>query len=418
MTRHPLAVLRADIGLSQSAYARLVSDTRAEHGNGRMAARREKVARWESGKVTPDLATQQAMADIHRVPAATVLRLGWPRWLHVPARKGLAGTRQSLQGTAIGGSQLAALVHRLLEQAGRALPPVLPTGLAARIDRRVAAAEALRLDVNPGALLPAVEGDLSLLKATLSRLDPSTAEHAGTANVFARAADLCGRLAAATGDHATAETYLRVAARVTASVGSPNSLAIQLSNLAACHLRIGSPHDTRFLLQAARELGTGPSSRAEAVIGLREARAHALLGNRPAALRALEKAATAVPASSTGIQPVPAAVREVDEDWLGVSAALTWHLLGEPREARRGFAPIVERGIPTSPFRAPIWLLQPLVQVHLQAGNLQTAVHQVCRGRAVFGPLSEQLATQLRSEFWSYRYEPSVRALLAVLRDR
>ncbi|MFF2041758.1 hypothetical protein ACFVVX_15090 [Kitasatospora sp. NPDC058170] len=418
MTRHPLALLRADIGISQLAYARLVSNTRAAHGNGRMAARREKVARWESGRVTPDLATQQAMAEIHRVSVATVQRLGWPRWLHVPARKELAGTRPIPQGTVLDSSQLAALVHRLLDDAGRARPGVPPTGLAARIDRRATAAEALRLDVNPRALLLAVEGDCSLLRTALAGLDPSTAEHAGTALVYGRTADLCGRLAAATGDHARAETYLWIAARVTASVGCLDALALQLANLATCHLRIGSPHDTRFLLRASRALATGPSSRIEAVIESREARAHALLGNRPAALRALERAAAALSGRPMDIRPIPATVREVDEDWLGVSEALTWHLLGDPRQAAHGFAPIVARGKPMSPFRVPIWLLRPLVGVHLQVGDLETAVRQVRRGRTLFGPLPEELVAHLRKEFGAYRHEPSARALLAVLRDR
>ncbi|WP_158708768.1 hypothetical protein [Streptomyces sp. NRRL S-920] len=81
--RHPLALLRGRDELSHAAYAKLIADTHAELGFGTMAARREKVARWESGKITPELSAQYAMAHVHGVPRTDVVRLGWPEWLYV-----------------------------------------------------------------------------------------------------------------------------------------------------------------------------------------------------------------------------------------------------------------------------------------------------------------------------------------------
>ncbi|WP_158942670.1 hypothetical protein [Streptomyces sp. ERV7] len=80
---HPLSSLRRKEGLSHAAYAQLVARKHAELGFGTMAARREKIARWESGKVTPELTAQFTIARLYGVPRAEVLRLGWPHWLPV-----------------------------------------------------------------------------------------------------------------------------------------------------------------------------------------------------------------------------------------------------------------------------------------------------------------------------------------------
>ncbi|PKV83013.1 hypothetical protein BX283_0502 [Streptomyces sp. TLI_146] len=80
--RHPLALLREQKGMTHGAYAMLVAQTHAELGFGTMAARREKVARWESGRITPETSAQLAMAHLHGVPRTEVERLGWPDWLY------------------------------------------------------------------------------------------------------------------------------------------------------------------------------------------------------------------------------------------------------------------------------------------------------------------------------------------------
>ncbi|MGW1289035.1 hypothetical protein ACWD4N_36570, partial [Streptomyces sp. NPDC002586] len=66
--RHPLALLREQTGLSHGAYAQLIARTHADLGFGTMAARREKIARWESGKVTPETSAQLAIAHVHQIP--------------------------------------------------------------------------------------------------------------------------------------------------------------------------------------------------------------------------------------------------------------------------------------------------------------------------------------------------------------
>lgn len=93
MAAHPLAFLRASTGVSHPSYARLVAETHAKLGYGHMAARREKIWRWESGRTVPELTAQLAIAHLHQVPEADVRRLGWPHWLHLAAGDAVLLTR-------------------------------------------------------------------------------------------------------------------------------------------------------------------------------------------------------------------------------------------------------------------------------------------------------------------------------------
>src|SRR5262245_41707753 len=81
--RHPLAALRSRAGYTHGEYARLIAETHAELGFGHMAARREKVSRWEAGRAVPERTAQLAIAHIHAVPKEDVDRLVWPDWLHL-----------------------------------------------------------------------------------------------------------------------------------------------------------------------------------------------------------------------------------------------------------------------------------------------------------------------------------------------
>lgn len=81
--RHPLAALRAGMGVSAAKYLQLLAAEHRSLGYGEMAVRREKVARWESGVAAPTRAVQHAMAHLHGVPVDIAEGLGWPQWLSV-----------------------------------------------------------------------------------------------------------------------------------------------------------------------------------------------------------------------------------------------------------------------------------------------------------------------------------------------
>jgi hypothetical protein len=83
---HPLAYVRRRHGWSYQDVARVI----AEHARALgvpMAARREKVWRWEHWGVVPEADSQRALARALGIPAKELQTRPWPRWL--PAHGGM-----------------------------------------------------------------------------------------------------------------------------------------------------------------------------------------------------------------------------------------------------------------------------------------------------------------------------------------
>jgi hypothetical protein len=83
---HPLAYVRRRHGWSYQDLARVI----AEHARALgvpMAARREKVWRWEHWGVVPEADSQRALARALGIPARELETRPWPRWL--PAHGGM-----------------------------------------------------------------------------------------------------------------------------------------------------------------------------------------------------------------------------------------------------------------------------------------------------------------------------------------
>lgn len=83
---HPLAYIRRRHGWSYQDLARVIADHARALGVP-MAARREKVWRWEHWGVVPEADSQRALARALGIPAREVDARPWPRWL--PAHGGM-----------------------------------------------------------------------------------------------------------------------------------------------------------------------------------------------------------------------------------------------------------------------------------------------------------------------------------------
>ncbi|HEY3479726.1 MAG TPA: helix-turn-helix transcriptional regulator, partial [Streptomyces sp.] len=83
---HPLAYVRRNHGWSYQDLARVIADHARALGVP-MAARREKVWRWEHWGVVPEADSQRALARALGIPAAELESRPWPRWL--PAHGGM-----------------------------------------------------------------------------------------------------------------------------------------------------------------------------------------------------------------------------------------------------------------------------------------------------------------------------------------
>src|SRR5690242_7248373 len=77
---HPLAYVRRRHGWSYQDLARVIADHAKALGVP-MAARREKVWRWEHWGVVPEADSQRALARALGIPARELESRPWPRWL-------------------------------------------------------------------------------------------------------------------------------------------------------------------------------------------------------------------------------------------------------------------------------------------------------------------------------------------------
>ncbi|MFD8695123.1 hypothetical protein [Kitasatospora purpeofusca] len=438
---NPLTSLRATLGLSQPEYARLVARTHDDLGLGRMAARREKVSRWESGRIVPEHSAQLAMAHIHGVPAREVARLGWPFWMHLATGDGVpldedaradlrlylprGGPRLATSGRPTGfalrGDRLAAQVHGALTRLAGPRP-VLGREAAGRaverldwIEARTAALEAQML----ASLLPS----RLLLAAALTEHRQvvhllATAGHGGGAArrlllLSARTALLCSGFSCALGELTGAEQHALTAVRAAAAAGDRGISATGMTQLARHHLLAGSAADALGLLRAARTAAPDLPTATALELHNCEASAFAQLGRATEAARALDLAAEAFTSAeadraATGTATDPEAYRR----FVAIGRASVWTFLGRPAKARPQLAVLANSltasGSSTpSPYSA-LWFLY-VVNGHLALGELDVAADAVHRVRALTGELPPVLASDLRHLLAPHRHERLLR---------
>ncbi|MFD9797126.1 helix-turn-helix domain-containing protein [Streptomyces sp. NPDC059070] len=450
MTEHPLARLRAAVGLSHAAYAQLVADTHADLGFGEIVARREKVSRWESGRTVPSPTAQIAIARIHGVPEADVLRLGWPGWLTVATAAD--GTREApwspqyavdaardaaaAHGTSARPLTLAVTGRSLLTQVKRALTGLeQPQPVAARpgrpptpesldwIETRLSALEQQEAgsSATPSTLFYAARAEHRLITGLLTGAGYDPRSGARMLYLAARTARLCACLSTCLGDYATAERYSLAALRAATAVGARHQSTICLADLAGLHAAAGAPADSLAVLGGARTAVPRPSPRLTALLDTWEALARARAGEVSSGARALDRAGRALstdrtrPALADGL-PTP----DLDEMRLRLCTGLSWLYQDRPRAALGCLAPLTGLHVtagpdapPPSPFAAGVLLYA--VDAQLSLGELDSAAHSVQFAAALAGGLPGALTDAYRQRLAAHRAEPLARGLLDLL---
>ncbi|RSS40308.1 hypothetical protein EF912_32365 [Streptomyces sp. WAC07061] len=435
MAPHPLTRLRLAAGLSHPAYARLIADTHALLGHGTMAARREKVSRWESGRVTPDLTTQLAIAHVHRIPQEFVHQLGWPHWLHLAtdgaplleepwdtggaveiARRVVATDRAPAPGhLAVTGPALRVLAARARAALTCPQPaeahrpdlapfdPRLLDGAESRLrhlevpEWAAHQAPATAPPLTPAALLSAAAAEHRFAVHLATHSATSATTGARLLALLRRTAALCAILCSSTGEEGRAEWYGLAALRAATASRESLHVAAAFSHLALRHLSAGDPADALFLLDVARSLMTEPSHHFTASLYAKRAVAQARLGDTAGSLRALDRADRA--AARAGDAPCPYG-EHVDEQKMLFGRAKVWKELGDPRRALTGFAPLtalVDTRAHMSPQTA-FRLLQP-IDAQLALNDLDAAAHGLQQAVTLTGVLPPGLVRQYRRRF-------------------
>lgn len=276
---HPLSSLRRKEGLSHAAYAQLIARKHAELGFGTMAARREKIARWESGKVTPELTAQFTIARLHGVPRAEVLRLGWPHWLHVAdepsvplcapwtaeetlrsmralTRSGRAPASDDARFTVCTGSVDQLLTH--WQESSHTPPPAPQRAGRPPADATVTALEARHRQLRelcrteaPSTSRVLADAELRMVTELLHSASYGTELGARLLTAAAHAACLTGLLAYELGDQAHSQAAYVAALRAGALARDPEPELWALVLLAAQQATQGAPANALRLLAPA-----------------------------------------------------------------------------------------------------------------------------------------------------------------------
>ncbi|MFJ4188477.1 hypothetical protein [Kitasatospora sp. NPDC089509] len=448
---NPLTRLRTGMGLSQPEYAKLIARTHGALALGQLAARRELVARWESGRAVPVHTVQLAMAHVHDVPAREVHRLGWPHWLHLVGggaapldqpytdHGAVLALRAAVHPPGSAGSPELGLSGRALaDQLGEALrglaeagrpdggspPEAPPQGREAQLRWIEARTSALEQHER-GTLLPptvlyrAAEAEHRLVVDHL--LAGSGGGPPAPRRLFplaARTALLCTWLSSAVGEETRAERHNLAALRAAVASGRRTAVATVLAQLATRHLLAGDAADARTVVRAARAADPRPEPVVAALLLTREALALARLGRPAEAARALDHAADAL-ASSDG-RHRPGFPFAVDGRHLAVTRAESHLLAGAPDRAEPHLAALLDEldgpePVPAPPLAGRMLLLA--VDTYLALGRADQAARATHCAITLTGALPPGLARQYHRRLAAHQHAPVIRGALERLAD-
>lgn len=309
---HPLAFVRAERNWT---YQDLVNVIARHVGN--MASRREKAWRWENWGVVPDEDSQYALARELGVPREQVRRLGWPTWLpsgdrlNVELPWTLEGALSSLDHTAG-----AAVLDRrafLTLSAGTAVtvanqwlslePPrvdaalrggMVDTTLVEALEQRLPTIRQMQYALGGGSVRNLADAELKLVTDLLSRSSYTQQLGERLFNVAAELGRVAGWSSFDAGFHASAERYFMAALRASHTAGDRAIGANILKCMSLQLVDAQRPDEALAVATAARDGAKQAPPRIIAMMTVREARAHAVLGEAVECERLLVKAEAAM----------------------------------------------------------------------------------------------------------------------------
>ncbi|MEV5141773.1 hypothetical protein AB0K71_18110 [Streptomyces syringium] len=444
MAERILKCLGESIGLSPTAYVKLLAETHEILGHGHLPFWRARALMSDSRWGEPDYTVQLAIAHVHEVPWPEVLRMGWPHWLRLATDdvttltapwtvEGTADTLRHTQRTtkhpdshlAVTGPALSYFTRQTLDVvAGPSPSPArdghaVSPGTVALIEARVDALEKMLLAINPVTAYRVARAELGLTTKLLT--EGGYDRHTGTRLLIAASniACLCGDIKDSLGDYVLTEWYYMASARAAASAGSPSQTSSSLADVALLHTYAGDPRDALLLVEAAKGITQHPSPRLAAVLHTREARAHARLKDSTATMRALDQAADAL-AADTADDSTPG-FSNVDQEWLSRVTGRAWLDLRRPKRALEHLTTLLdEASLSNSPTQPLIYTARSLLTVvtaQLSLGDIDAAVHSAHRATDLFDSMPVGLARQYGQRFLPHHQIPAVRNLLDRLNE-
>lgn len=448
--RHPLAALRADLGLTAAQYLDSLDRAHAFLGKGHMSLRREKVSRWESGVNVPDQAAQLAMAQLHGIPPEAVNDLGWPHFLLLAfpddrpilyspwtpagtvaavaaaAREGAMDRRGFLIST---GAALGMIATRWSRAVSDLPTPSMTSDIPSVSSRQLTASTVTRLEQRVDDLrhLDDVLGGEELRPSALAeyRLLDRLAQQAGDDvlgqqlfSTLAEAARICGWLHFDAGLHAAAQGFYVTSLRASASAHDPEVGANTLNYMAIQTYSEGNPQDAVNLIRTAQEqVVRRTTPRVRSLLHARAGRALSKTGDRTGCARAFDAARTDFAAGPHDDDPPWAySITEGEIEMLAGSSALDLH---QPRQALAHFAAARAAEYATSGhLRDGALYLTRAAQAHLDLGDLDAAcdaaTDALTQNSSTGASRPSEAIADLRSKMAPYRNVRAVNTFLGL----
>ncbi|MEY9839344.1 transcriptional regulator [Streptacidiphilus sp. EB103A] len=441
--RNPLAALRAELDLSGEEYLDRLDNSHHALGYGRMAKRREKVSRWETGVHAPDEPTRYAMAHLHGIPPAAVTELGWPGFLLLafPRDRPVldspwspAGTVAAVAAAARGGSMdrrgflissgaaLSSIASHWsnavtaaplpLAAPGRRLDPDLMTRLERRLD------DLRHLDdvLSGSDLLPSAVEEYRLLSGYASNTTCDSTISRRVFTALAEASRMCGWLHFDADQHAQAQRFYITSLRASASAGDAEVGANTLNFMAIQTYSKGNPQDAVNLVRTAQSRVAGMTTpRVRALLHARAGRALSKTGDLKGCAREFNAARDAFSRGTHDDDPPWAySITEGEIEMLAGSSALD---LGDPRRALHSFAAAQQAEYSAAGHvRDGLLYLTRTARAHLELGDVDaacaTAAEALQQNSIVNSVRPSDALTDLRDQMAPHREVRAVREFL------
>lgn len=446
LLQHPLTALRCELGLTGAEYLKRLDDAHHALGYGRMAKRREKISRWETGVHDPDEPTRYAMAHLHGIPPSAVTELGWPRFLLLAFADDRpildspwtpAGTVNAAEAVARGGpmdrrgfliSSGTALtgIVTCWSTAARAATPASPHAGGQRLTPAVMTRLEQRLDdlrhlddvLSSNELLPAATAEYQLLNQFASGSTYGSAISRRVFTALAEAARLCGFLHFDSGQHAQAQRFYITSLRASATAGDSEVGANTLNYMAIQTYTTGNPHDAVNLIRAAQDqVKRSTTPRVRAILHARAARALSKTGDSTRCARELDAARHAFSQGAHDDDPPWAySITASEIEMLAGSSALD---LRNPGPALHSFAAAKRADRSgTAHLRDTLLYLTRTARAHLELGDIDaacaTATEALTQNRSISATRPTTTLDDLRRQLAPHRDVRAVREFLSL----
>ncbi|MFI9648308.1 transcriptional regulator [Streptomyces sp. NPDC052040] len=420
-----------------------------------MAARREKVSRWESGRAVPERTAQLAIAHIHAVPHAEVLRLDWPEWLHLAngdARQlelpwttsavpeaildAIAGREESQQDYLLAtGWAARSLMENWLDAmteemaahpagsispaTGRVRGPRLGGGTESVLEActRLRTLHRFAATFSAGWLVAASELELRHLADHF--LSSPEALNSGRELLVLAAEGLavCGFIARLQGQHVGAQRYYVAALRCATAANDPETAAAIVTLHVGQYLDLHLHEEAAELIEAVKKLlrhdqvqVTDPTLLA--LLHTQSARVHAQRGDDLSRRRALTVGRHALTSATSpgGIRILPLR----SEDWLSCMDAVSLLDLDQPDRAIRHFEPVLAEHRPElqlPPCVHAMYLLRA-AETQVALGDATAGAESANRAATLLGGVRAAASERVRLALRAYAHLPEVTRFL------